>query len=71
MKNRRGLIIGMWCVLITCFSATTAKADDVPAPGNVKLKIETKRITQAEAEQYVKSGEKVTLGVYLVLDQGW
>ncbi len=69
MKNIRLFFSALCVVTLGAFNA--AKADDVDAPGKVKLKIETKSLTKEDANTIISSGGKVSLGVYLVLDAGW
>ena len=69
MKNIR-LLVSTLCV-VTLGILGTVRADDVDAPGKVKLKIETKNINKQDAATILSGGGKVSLGVYLVLDASW
>ena len=71
MKNIRLLVRGLSLLFAMGLGSNALFADDQPAPGKAKLKVERKEITKEQAAALVASGEKVTLGVYLVLDAGW
>ena len=71
MKNIRLFVSTLCLFSLAGLGSFRAMADDVDAPGKVKLKIETKTFTKDEAASLVSSGGSVTLGVYLVLDANW
>ena len=71
MKNIRLLVRGLSLLFFFFLGSNALFAVDQPAPGKAKLKVERKEITKEQAAAIVASGEKVTLGVYLVLDAGW